>query len=209
MAKDKDKIEFSVREDENRHDSILRWFMDSEKSPSGEWYREVPVGIKKRVENQVKKEGALNDLDYDTLMGLYSPCAEQVDAVCVRGKFNLLPMRDRTTGVRTSKKEVPSLGEFIRAWRDARNSDLSFDGESVVLVEAKGRRKSQSVEEILEEGVSQLDEYKEYFLEDWDAEVEDIILVAEGISTKEAKDSYPDVVFFSTEEMSWLGSSGS
>jgi len=102
MTKNKNKVEFSVMKGKDRHNSILRWFMDSEKSPSGEWYREVPVGIK-RVENRAKEESTSSDLGYDTLMGLYLDCAKQVDAICVRREFNVLPIGDRTTGVRTSK----------------------------------------------------------------------------------------------------------
>ncbi|KXA93969.1 hypothetical protein AKJ65_05755 [candidate division MSBL1 archaeon SCGC-AAA259E19] len=157
------KIEFSVMEEESRHDSILRYFMKSEKSPSGKWYREVPVGIKK-VANQLEEESGSESLDYNSLIGIYEPCAKHVDAICMKREFNRTPIGK--VGIVKSEKIIPSSNAFIKTWIGSGRPDLNFDGESVVLVEAKGKRKSQETEEIVEEAVNQLTEYVELFSED-------------------------------------------
>ncbi|KXA92218.1 hypothetical protein AKJ64_03690, partial [candidate division MSBL1 archaeon SCGC-AAA259E17] len=191
------------------HDSILRWFMKSDKSPTGRWYREVPVGIKRAI-NKMESDSIPENLERKSVSRLYSIETKKMDALCVKDSSNQLPLGWNESWIST-KKVTPSPRDYMDVWRDRENSninfDINFDGETIYIVEAKGRRKSQETDKVLEEAVSGnnekpgLEKYAEFFLEDWEADLECLIVVAEDISIERAESLYPDIKFFLAEEM--------
>lgn len=94
-----------------------------------------------------------------------------------------------------AKSELPVPRKYVGAWHSRENPDINFDFETVYIVEAKSGKDPN-----LRKAVNQLTKYVELFLEDWKANVEDLILVAENISMEKNDSLHPNINLFLAEQ---------
>lgn len=130
-------------------DDLVNEFLNSTDCPDGVWYAKVPVGL--------------------SLVGQMH--LKEIDAVCV-----------------ISQEDYPSGSAKLRAWgvrnrtewyqKEFKRDQGVFDGERVVLVEAKTTG-SSSMGHYLFKGVGQLLSYEIGFNRDWNVEIVDRILITE------------------------------
>lgn len=135
----------------SRHDDVLEKYVRSEKSPGGGWRLNFPVGF------------SLED-DAEITIG----ATKAIDALCIVSRAYDLP-DEYTFG--QSGVEIVGSDRLVRPrhyrqmWKNG-----EFTGETVTLVEVKSGKPTM-------EGVGQLTTYESLFRDDWDADVDSLVLV--------------------------------
>lgn len=145
----------------SRERSLLRRFIQSG-ALRGEWYFEVPAGLKFGWEkaNQAPNleewaEAGKEDRYFNALVNAWT---KAIDALCV------------LEGLNSSGPFTYDFRDYFKAWR-GEHPRVSFEGKRVALIEAKSRQMNF-------EALGQLLTYKELFLNDWpNAKVEVIGIV--------------------------------
>jgi hypothetical protein len=134
-----------------RYDALLRAFIESDASPTGKWFVDVPVGL------------SVGDDEYAVL-----------DAVCLTSRPQELPeVYPEHTGVTyVDPAEDTSLGVRKADRFAALRETEHFAGETAVLVAAEPDASSVGT-------VGDLLAYRELLRADWDWDVEELLLLSD------------------------------
>lgn len=133
------------------HAQVLQMYIESETSPSGEWWLEVPVGF-----------------DYEDDATITMGAMKAIDAVCFTSREDQPPQKYQfeSTGLKfTHGDRLIQPRHYRKMW-----GNREFADESAAIIEVKSGKPTI-------EGIGQLVAYSELIREDWSVEVEKLVLI--------------------------------
>lgn len=132
------------------HDEVLRQFIQSNKSPEGEWWLNLPIGFNAENEGEILVGGT-----------------KEIDAVSITSRANSEPdLYQYGQGSIINSDRIFSQSDYRSMWEQG-----EFSGEHATLVEVKSGAPTWK-------GVGQLMGYSELIKDNWDMSVSGLYLVA-------------------------------